>query len=152
FTTSLDPWRDGYEVTSAVPGAGTLDLVLDAPGQPPIAVHLAVRASTLRVEARTDGAHPRAWSAAFRSPADEDFLGLGERYTRTHFRGLAMYSWPEEGGIGGPERQAPGPANPYPNGEAMSYYPVPFFLSTRGYGFWLDSTWYNEYDLASDRA
>ena len=34
----------------------------------------------------------------------------------------------------------------------MTYYPVPFFLSTAGYGFWLDSTWRNQFDLASRRA
>jgi alpha-D-xyloside xylohydrolase len=151
FMPALDPWRDAYEVTSATPGAQSLDLALGAPGLPPVTVHLAVRASALRVEARATGATPRAWSAAFRSPADEGFLGLGERYTRTNFRGLALYSWSEEGGIGGSEQSDPGPYNPFPNGEAMSYYPVPFFLSTRGYGFWLDSTWYNTYDLASDR-
>ena len=32
----------------------------------------------------------------------------------------------------------------------MTYYPVPFFLSTAGYGFWLDSTWRNQFDLATD--
>src|SRR5262249_28389061 len=63
-----------------------------------------------------------------------------------------MFSWSEEGGIGANEQSAPGPTNPFPNGEPMSYYPVPFLLSTHGYGFWLDSTWYNVYELASARA
>ena len=30
----------------------------------------------------------------------------------------------------------------------MTYYPVPFFLSTRGYAFWLDSTFRNQFELA----
>jgi alpha-D-xyloside xylohydrolase len=59
-----------------------------------------------------------------------------------------MYSWLEEGGIGLGEGAAPGAANPWPNGEPMSYYPVPFFVSTRGYAVWLDTTWYNVLDLA----
>jgi alpha-glucosidase (family GH31 glycosyl hydrolase) len=33
----------------------------------------------------------------------------------------------------------------------MTYYPVPFFVSTKGYGFWLDDTWRNEFRLASER-
>jgi len=60
-----------------------------------------------------------------------------------------VYSFSEEGGIGASEAEPPGTANPFPNGEAMSYYPVPFFISTRGYGFWLDTTFYNEVDFAS---
>jgi alpha-D-xyloside xylohydrolase len=151
FESALAAWRDGYAVASAVAGASTLDLVLTAAGQPDVHVHLAARPSALRVEAQVDGPRPRAWSTAFRSPADEGFLGLGERFTRTNFRGLAMYSWSEEGGIGAGEGAQPGPENPFPNGEAMSYYPVPFFVSTHGYGFWLDSTWWNRYDLATDR-
>ncbi len=146
----LGAWQDGYTVTSAKPGDRTLDLVLAASGQPNILVHIALRPSAARFEARVDGAAPRAWSAAFQSPAAEGFLGMGERFTRTNFRGLRMYSWTEEGGIGFGEGQAPGANNPYPNGESMSYYPVPFFVSTGGYGFWLDSTWWNEADLAAD--
>src|SRR5438874_1535441 len=34
----------------------------------------------------------------------------------------------------------------------MTYYPVPFFLSTAGYGFWLDTTYYNQFDFAVDGA
>jgi len=45
-----------------------------------------------------------------------------------------------------------GPDNPFPHGEAMSYYPVPFFVSTRGYGFWLDTTWRSEMNFATARA
>ncbi|MFI5290197.1 MAG: glycoside hydrolase family 31 protein, partial [Polyangia bacterium] len=66
-------------------------------------------------------------------------------------RGLNLYSWPEEGGLGKAEGTPPGPENPFPNGETMTYYPVPFFVSSKGYGFWLDSTWRNEFRLASDR-
>ncbi|MBI5481041.1 MAG: hypothetical protein HY906_19440, partial [Deltaproteobacteria bacterium] len=65
--------------------------------------------------------------------------------------GLVVYSFPEEGGLAEGEGVPPSAANPFPNGEVMTYYPVPFFVSSRGYGFWLDSTWRNEFDLASDR-
>jgi alpha-D-xyloside xylohydrolase len=151
FSTELDPWRDAYEVTAATAGATTLDLTLGATGQPPVTVVLTVRPSTLRVEAHIDGTRPRAWSAAFAAPADEGYLGLGERFTRTNSRGLAVYSFTEEGGIGGPEDEQPSEGNPYPNGEPMTYFPVPFMVSTRGYGFWLDTTYWNEYDLVTTK-
>ena len=32
----------------------------------------------------------------------------------------------------------------------MTYYPVPFFLSTAGYGFWLDTTYFNQFEFASE--
>ena len=30
----------------------------------------------------------------------------------------------------------------------MTYYPVPYFLSSEGYGFWLDTTYRSEFKLA----
>mgnify|MGYP000724915604 CR=1 FL=1 len=39
------------------------------------------------------------------------------------------------GGLADTVRDAGATDNPVPNGEAMTYYPVPFFVSTRGYGF-----------------
>ena len=46
----------------------------------------------------------------------------------------ALRGWVEEGGIGQGESAPPGPGNPGPNGPDMTHVPVPFFLSTRGYG------------------
>ncbi len=155
ITPKLLAWRADFVVVEASQSDGELDLVLQkrnasADGPKLHAKHI-VRPSTLRIEASIEGDPPRAWAAAFESPAGEGFLGFGERFNRTNQRGVNVYSWLEEGGIGGGEDVPPGPDNPYPNGEAMSYYPVPFFVSTAGYGFWLDSTWYNEFRLASDR-
>jgi alpha-glucosidase len=150
--SNLEPWQDGLRVVEADldETGGTLDLTLAGDGPERVVVRHAVGDGRLRVEARLEGgAAPRAWSAAFRSPATEGFLGLGERFTRTNFRGLSMYSWVEEGGLGSNEGEAPGPVNPWPNGEPMAYYPVPFFLSTSGYGAWIDTTYYNRFDLAT---
>ena len=43
-----------------------------------------------------------------------------------------MYSYAEEGGVGGARTTPPGDENPFPNGPSMTYFPVPFFLSSRG--------------------
>ncbi len=153
FTTDFSPWRDRWSVTGArITGTTVLYLTLrDATDGRTAHVGFTVSSSTLRVEAGIDGAAPRAWEAAFSSPSDEAFLGFGERYNRTNQRGLSLYSWPEEGGLAQGENSQPGPRNPFPNGETMTYYPVPFFISTKGYGFWLDSYWRNEFNLASER-
>lgn len=152
FAPALDPWRDRLIITSATQtGPDSLDAVLQASSDPAqVHLKLRLRPSTLRVEAHVEGAQPRAFGAAFASPPDEAFLGLGERFNRTDQRGLSLYSWPEEGGLSRGMREKAGPDNPWPNGETMTYYPVPFLLSSRGYALWLDSTWRNQWDLASD--
>ena len=153
FRPNLDPWREGWLVVEAVESEGRLELTLreeGGDGQEQLVVRHIVTDSTLRVEAELGGGEPRAMSAAFTTPSEEGFLGFGERFTRTDQRGQAVYSWAEEGGVGAGEGEPIGPDNPVPNGESMTYYPVPFFVSTEGYGFWLDSTWLNEFDLASD--
>jgi sulfoquinovosidase len=153
MTPLLNPWKDQHRVVSAkVDETGALRVALEGPNaRQCVRVTHTLQAAALRVDATVEGLPPRAWSAAFSSPADEAFLGFGERYNRTDQRGLSLYSWPEEGGLAEGEGHPAGPANPFPNGETMTYYPVPFFLSTRGYGFWLDSTWRNQFDLASER-
>ncbi len=159
FTAALDPWHEGLRVAQARATADALELTLvepDAPASPCVHARVLLRGATLRVEARLDATAtarqvPRAWEVAFASPADEGFLGLGERFNRTDQRGHQVHSWVEEGGIGTGEGQRAGAHNPYPSGEEMTYYPVPFFVSTRGYGFWLDTTWRSQLDLASTR-
>ncbi len=155
FDTNLEPWRDDWTVVAASqPNATSLEITLAQAGDP-ACIHqvYSLRASTLRVETRYDGKQaPRAWSVGFSTPPDEAFLGFGERYNQVDQRGLTLYSWAEEGGLGRAENVPKGPTNPWPSGETMTYYPVPFFLSSKGYGFWLDSTWRNEFNLASERA
>ncbi len=152
----LDDYKD-LEVVGARHLGDKLTLHLherDGGRSPCIEVSYAVGESRLRVEARVnDGGKtvPRAWSAGFASDADEAFLGFGERFNRTNQRGVTVYSFLEEGGIGTGEGMPAGPSNPYPFGEAMTYYPVPFFVSTKGYGFWLDTTWRSEFALATER-
>jgi alpha-glucosidase (family GH31 glycosyl hydrolase) len=153
FAPQLEPWRDRFTVVAARAAGATLTVSLEAPGETSCTtVTHTLEAATLRVEAQTTGPAPRAFSAAFQTPADEGFLGFGERFNRTEQRGRTLYSWPEEGGLSRKEDIPPSADNPFPNGEGMTYYPVPFFLSTKGYAFWLDSTWRNEFNLAADRA
>lgn len=152
FTTNLDPYTQDWEVVDEVDTPTSLTLTLAPPdgGDARMTLVHTVSAGRLRVEGSVTGDAPRAWSVGFTSPADEAFLGFGERFNRTNQRGVAVYQWAEEGGIGTGEGNVAGPDNPYPNGEAMSYYPVPFFVSTAGYGFWLDTDYRSQFELGTE--
>lgn len=114
-------------------------------------VDLKITGSELRVDAKVtapaqaklpdDEALPGTNLAtmAFTLPADEHFFGLGERLVTVDHRGTTYESWVEEGGIGGGEAAPHSAENPSPNGPQMSHAPIPFFLSTKGYGVFLDT-------------
>jgi sulfoquinovosidase len=152
YTDALDPWRDHGKVASATATDSEIDVVLEG-ADGCVTIKHVLRDGALRVEASVDHtkATPRAWEVAFATPADEGFLGLGERYDRVDHRGTSLYNWQEEGGLTSGEDAPADPNNPFPNGATMTYYPVPFFLSTAGYAFWLDTTWRSQFDFASDR-
>ena len=146
---NFDPWREDLRVVAATQTDQELDVSLHGSDGTCIHVSHILRDGALRVEAHSDGT-PSAWEIGFSSPADEGFLGLGERYDMVDHRGLEVYNWPEEGGLTTGESDPPSADNPYPNGGTMTYYPVPFLLSTSGYAFWLDTTYFNQFELASE--
>ncbi len=147
----FDPWREDLRVVAATQTDHEIDVTLRGSDDSCIHVSHVIRDGALRVEATTSGTVPRAWEVGFASPADEAFLGLGERFDQVDHRGLEVYNWPEEGGLTMGEAAPPAIDNPYPNGGTMTYYPVPFFLSTAGYGFWLDTTYFSQFELATER-
>jgi len=151
FAAGLEPWSDAPEVIAAVEEPGRLTLTVEQAGERATVTFAADRFAA-RVVARSDGDAPRAWTTAFAAGAEEGFLGFGERFNKTDQRGEDVFSYLEEGGLGTGEGEPEGPDNPFPHGALMTYYPVPFFLSTAGYGFWLDTTWRSEFNLASQRA
>ena len=155
FDYLADRWHGDLEVVSAQESSEELTLTLRSTSDPSarcIEVVHSVEASKLRVQAAVRaGDMPTAWATAWNTTEDEGFLGFGERFNRTDQRGVDVYSWAEEGGLGDGEGTEEGLFNPFPNGEAMSYYPVPFFLSTEGYGFWLDTNHRSEFNLATSR-
>jgi len=88
----------------------------------------------------------------FRTPPGERFAGFGERFNGVDQRGNALETWSEEGSI------EPGylrflfprwsPQFAIPGGEDASYAPIPFFLSSRGYGVLADAAEPTRFDLA----
>jgi hypothetical protein len=89
------------------------------------------------VLADTTGISEVGWAAG--AAQDEGFFGLGERFGQSNHRGHEVVNWIEDS-----------PFDPRP-GHDWTYWPVPFFLSSRGYGVLLDTTRRAVFRLGSDR-
>ncbi len=156
-----DPWLHGTDVVDARARRDTATVDLRDPSRPgrSLRVTVTVEDDEVRVEARalpTDGPDAGAAAAAldrfgqsFVLPADEHFFGLGERYVTVDHRGTRLENWVEEAGLSLGEEVPPGPNNPYPNGIGMSHMPIPFVLSSKGYGLWIDTTSRSGFDLGA---
>lgn len=153
------PWQHGTDVTSIdrdatglsvhvattdarhpsatvrieVAGAGVrIAASLDAPGTDPDTL---VNRVSLGWKMHDDGADPSS------APGDH-FLGLGERFYLADHRGQPKtYVWVEDKGLGMGENVPPGPSNPLPNGPTMTYIPIPWFMSPRGFGLLVSTTY-----------
>jgi alpha-glucosidase (family GH31 glycosyl hydrolase) len=150
-----DPWTFGTTVVAAHYDEQTasLDLASTPGAAPSIRLDVAVDGAAIHFDASIlapNGDRPvNEMGAAFALPADEHFFGLGERYVTVDHRGRAYGCWTEEGGIAIGEKAPPGPTNPGPNGPGMTHAPVPFFLSSKGYGLYVDTTYRVNFDLGA---
>ncbi|MFO0594240.1 MAG: glycoside hydrolase family 31 protein [Myxococcaceae bacterium] len=86
---------------------------------------------------------------AFELTDDDHFFGMGQRTASIDHRGLTLYSWAEEGGLGGGENTPLSDTNPYPNGPSMTYFPVPFFHTTKSTSVLVDGTRRSEVHFGS---
>ena len=88
---------------------------------------------SIRVLARADGTVLQ-YKLGFESPSDEAFYGFGERFNALDQRGYQLdnYVYGQYTGQG-----------------KRSYIPIPFFISSRGYGFWLKTERQAGFDLAA---
>lgn len=70
----------------------------------------------------------------FKTPLDERFYGLGERFNRLEQRGdsLDCYVY-----------------NQYKDQGNRTYIPVPFYMSSKGYGMFLETLFYSEFSFGS---
>jgi len=87
-----------------------------------------------RLEWLHDGQRARRVRLTFDAGPDERFFGLGERFNALDQRGsiidIRVYEQ-------------------YKNHGRRTYMPVPFLLSSAGYGLWVDSTRWMQFDLAA---
>jgi alpha-glucosidase len=161
------PGWDGYvdgspawpHVTSAklLHHSGDAASVLLATGDYPTTIAITLDGPKVTWEQSSVPANPASTAplitstVSFKLPEDEHFFGMGERFATSDHRGWTLYNWPEEGGLGGGETTPPNATNPYPNGPSMTYFPEPFFLSTKGYGARLDTTFRSAMYFGSER-
>jgi alpha-glucosidase (family GH31 glycosyl hydrolase) len=71
---------------------------------------------------------------AFESPSDEAFYGFGARYNALNQRGNLLDNHVY---------------NQYTSQKKRTYIPIPFFISSRTFGFWLNSKQQAQFDLAA---
>ena len=96
---------------------------------------------------------------SFPAKRDECFVGFGERFNAVDQRGWRLENWTDEGAVGLGERLSPlltrlGVSwNPFPKGPTTAYKPIPWFLSSRGYGALLSTSAPIFFDVArSDKS
>lgn len=150
------PWQHGAKgrlLAQRGPNDATFEV---GAGPGAIAVDVVIEGTKVRIKttARADLPPEDAWNKttlAFELRPDEHFFGLGERYASVDHRGVSLYSWAEEGGAGKGEKVPHAVDNPFPNGPSMTYFPVPFFLSSEGYAIHLATTFRTETHFGSHR-
>jgi alpha-glucosidase (family GH31 glycosyl hydrolase) len=147
--------RDGdaivAEVDTAGPGA------LPAPG-PRLRIRIAPggRDGIVAIQAEPVGsASATAFGIGFRAAASERFFGLGERPAHVDHRGQARVETYVADGpyYPDPERQALAafvPAQGYRQRDDATYFPIPWVLSSAGYGVLVenDETAYHDFSAA----
>jgi alpha-glucosidase (family GH31 glycosyl hydrolase) len=150
------PWAHGARARLVARTDASASFELDV-GAGKLAIDVAIEGAKVKLKTTaTAGASgpSDAWnktSLAFALGADEHFFGLGERFASVDHRGLSMYAWAEEGGSGKGEKVPAAEQNPFPNGPSMTYFPVPFFLSSAGYAVHLATTYRTETHFGSER-
>lgn len=85
------------------------------------------------IEWLTDGQQARRVRLTFPSPSHERFYGLGERFNALNQRSQVMDIRCFE---------------QYKNQGKRAYMPIPFLLSSEGYGVWIQSSRWMQFDLA----
>ncbi|HSO36502.1 MAG TPA: TIM-barrel domain-containing protein [Labilithrix sp.] len=152
FLADEKPWTHPRTGRLLARSDTTASFALDAEtGQIVIDIAIDGAKVTITTSARAGDPSWNKATLAFALRPDEHFFGLGERFASVDHRGLSMYSWAEEGSLGGGEGVKRDDGNPYPNGPSMTYFPVPFFMSSAGYAVHLDTTYRTETHFGSDR-
>lgn len=73
----------------------------------------------------------------FYTPTGEEFYGFGEHYNNFRKRGYDIDTYVY---------------NQYQNQNDRTYMAIPFFISTKGYGILLNSTYYSKFRMATERS
>jgi alpha-glucosidase len=147
---ALSQWRQG----------GSLSLLLETSDAEGRRMRVEVRSEgtgVISVRAGLEqGADPEveALGIGWQAPAGERYFGLGEHSNGVDFRGQTVESWSGEGPFQPDERPFAAVLVP-PSGfrarDDATYFPMPWLLSSRGYGVLVDNAEASAFRLASDR-
>lgn len=100
----------------------------------------------LRLDWKTGG--PNRLRASFACASDDRFLGFGGQADATDHRGHKLPIWVSEPGIGKVDHDDPTHGDWMLTGTRhASSYPLPTFLSARGFAFLADTTRYSVFDV-----
>ncbi len=91
-------------------------------------------------------------SVAFECPEDERFLGFGAQTVAMEHRGARVPIWVSEQGINKGDHAEDEFPPPFEGRLYDSYYPVPFFVSPRGYGVMVENTERIVFELCSSES
>jgi alpha-glucosidase (family GH31 glycosyl hydrolase) len=160
------PWRHATRVAAATVTANSASIDLFDPADEGTTIHLDVEVDGAEVRfdasiaalgdasknlAAGEGMGPlNQMGQSFKLGDDEHVFGLGERLASVDHKKRHYECWTEEGGVGQGESAPPGPGNPGPNGPGMTHFPVPFFISTKGYGLYLETTFRTGFSFGAD--
>ena len=159
FRTDLGWWRATRVVSERAATANEVALTLETTDP---------RARTLEVSLRAGGANVIALDAAvsgdtsdvtaigigFQAPARERYLGFGERSNAVDQRGNEVENYVAEGPYQPEERPfltAFVPPDGYHPRDDATYFPMPWLLSTAGYGVLVDNNEPSLFRVASER-
>ena len=93
---------------------------------------------------KEDDKHHSRICVNFSSLPDDSYLGMGMRFNQVNHKGTIVTTWCREVGYDLPLVSQNGSSE----GQDITYYPVPFFLNLKGYGFLLNSFYFSEFDFA----
>ena len=147
-----NPWHHGASVAalSATATGASIDLFDPADEATTIHVDVQIDGEDVHVRATSSNASLELFGQSFILPGDEHELGLGERFVSVDHRGRHYECWVEEGGIPQGEHAMPGPKNPGPNGPGMTGIPIPFYVSNKGYGLWIDTSFRTGFSFGAE--
>jgi sulfoquinovosidase len=154
-TRLLEGRRDGVSLRLRVATDDPLGHVLEMVARPVASGAVAV---SQRIEPGSgplaDRASLSGW--AFEAPDDERYLGFGERSNAVDQTGNRVFSWAEEGpfssGNGEPILRPVLPGFTFPTGPTASNFPIPWLVSTRGFGVLIDQPERSAFNLRNHRS
>lgn len=153
-------WQRATDVLSWRRSGGILylDVATDDPSGRTLSVVVAPQTNgsiTVRAEPGAGtGAPVTTMAAAFATGDDEHYMGFGERENAVDQAGRTVESWAVEGAFNPVEVPfVPLAAEPWAisGRDDATYFPMPWFVSSRGYGFLLENTERSLFRLGTDR-